>query len=158
MVYFSRATLRFDGACQPNPGEGGGGYVIFNDKNSNDIIRGSYYIGWEYEGWNCTNNIAEYLGLIAALDRLSSSPHGIGHLTIEGDSEIVIKQMKGEYNVNSDQLRPLWHRARDAINYCLNDGTFSSYSFQHIYRQYNEDADGLAREAIRDGDWSWDYY
>ena len=79
-------------------------------------------------------------------------------MTIEGDSEIVIKQMKGEYNVNSDQLRPLWHRARDAINYCLNDGTFSSYSFQHIYRQYNEDADGLAREAIRDGDWSWDYY
>ena len=109
MVYFSRATLRFDGACQPNPGEGGGGYVIFNDKNGNDIITGRTYIGWEYEGWNCTNNIAEYLGLIAALDRLSSSNHQIGHLTIEGDSEIVIRQMKGEYNVRSDQLRPLWN-------------------------------------------------
>ena len=81
MVYFARATLRFDGACQPNPGTGGCGWIIFNDNNGNAILEGQRYMGND-----CTNNVAEYFGLVEALKHLRDSSHHVGCLTIEGDS------------------------------------------------------------------------
>ena len=125
MVYFANATLRFDGACQPNPGEGGCGYEIFNDKNGRTILEGSYYIGDD-----CTSNVAEYFGLIAGLKRLRLSPHHVGHLDIEGDSELVIKQLKGRYHVHSNRLRPLYERVTSLIHAC-EGREFSSYSLGH---------------------------
>ena len=121
MVYFANATLRFDGACQPNPGEGGCGYEIFNDKNGRTILEGSYYIGDD-----CTSNVAEYFGLIAGLKRLRSS-----HLDIEGDSELVIKHLKGRYHVHSS-LRLLYKRVKSLISAC-EGREFSSYSLGHIH-------------------------
>lgn len=113
MVYFARATLRFDGACRPNPGEGGAGYVIFNNNNGNTIIEGQHYVGDD-----CTNNVAEYFGLIEGLKRLRDSPHRVGHLSIQGDSELVINQVTGSYHVNSPRLRPLHSRVRDLLHAC----------------------------------------
>lgn len=153
MVYFARATLRFDGACQPNPGEGGAGYVIFNDNNGNTIVEGQHYVGDD-----CTNNVAEYFGLIEGLKRLRDSSHDIGHLSIEGDSELVINQLRGFYRVNSPRLRPLVQRARQLLNACEGK-VFDSYDFSHIGRDYNARADQLAKDAIQDGqDWSEDNY
>lgn len=153
MVNFSRGTLQFDGACIPNPGEGGGGYVLYNDNNMNIIIKGQYYVGDD-----CTNNVAEYFGLIAGLKRLRESPHHIRHLTIEGDSELVINQLNGTYMVGSPRLRPLHGRAMQLINSCRGR-EFDSVSFSHIYRSENEDADRLAREAVHEErNWSYDGY
>jgi ribonuclease HI len=153
MVYFARATLRFDGACQPNPGEGGAGYEIFNSKNGRTIIQGRHYIGYD-----CTNNVAEYFGLIEGLKHLRRSPHVIGHLDIEGDSELVINQMKGIYRVNSHRLRPLYKRAKELISKC-HEREFDSYDFDHIDREDNSYADSLANDAIQyEDDWSVDNY
>ncbi|KAL9186631.1 hypothetical protein ACHAXT_005869 [Thalassiosira profunda] len=153
MVYFARATLRFDGACQPNPGEGGGGYVIFNDKNGRTIVEGRYYVGGD-----CTNNVAEYFGLIAGLKRLRASPHRVGHLSIEGDSQIVIFQLNGTYSVRSPRLKTLFLKAKSLIRAC--DGReFTSYSFSHIDRSKNENADSQANDAVyHESNWSCDYY
>jgi len=149
MVYFASATLRFDGACQPNPGEGGGGYVVINNKNGRTIVEGRHYVGDD-----CTNNVAEYFGLIAGLKKIKSSPHTIGHLSIEGDSELVINHLRGTYQVRHRRLRPLYLKARGFIN-----NNFDSHSFTHIAREYNKTADELAREAISNQQhWSRDCY
>lgn len=153
MVDFARATLRFDGACQPNPGEGGAGYEIFNDNNGNTIVEGRHYVGYD-----CTNNVAEYFGLIEGLKRLRDSPHEVGHLSIEGDSELVINQLRGHYRVNSPRLRPLLNRVNQLLSACQGR-EFDSYSVEHIDRSYNSRADQLASDAIQEEeDWSRDYY
>lgn len=153
MVYFANATLRFDGSCNPNPGEGGGGYVIFNDKNFNTIIEGYYYVGHD-----CTSNVAEYFGLIAGLKRLRDSPHRIGHLDIEGDSELDINHLNNIYQIRSNRLRPLLLQVRNLISKCKGR-EFDSCSFIHIDRCRNERADKLARDAVyEEQNWSADYY
>lgn len=153
MVYFARATLRFDGACQPNPGEGGCGWEISNDNNGNTILEGLHYVGDD-----CTNNVAEYFGLIQGLKHLRDSPHRIGHLSIEGDSELVINQLNGTYSVHSNRLRPLLTRVRQLLDSC-EGRVFDSYDVAHIDRDYNERADELARDAVNEEqDWSMDHY
>ena len=74
--------------------------MIFNDNNMNTIIEGE---GRYYVGDDCTNNVAEYFGLIAGLKRLRSSPHNIGHLSIEieGDSQLVINHLNYRNNATA---------------------------------------------------------
>ena len=94
---------------------------------------GQYYVGSD-----CSNNVAEYFGLIAGLKRFRETDHYTDHLCIEGDSELVIYQLNGTYSVRSPRLRPL-HRNAD--------------------RRENEEADQLARNAVEEeSDWSIDYY
>ena len=152
MVYFARATLRFDGACSPNPGYGGCGWRIFNDKNGNTILEGRCYLGSD-----CTNNIAEYQGLIHALKHLRSSAHRIGHLDIEGDSEIVIYQLRGTYNVYNQRLKNLNNTVHQQLA-AYQGREFESYSFRHIDRETNWAADGHAKDSLGGDDWEWDYY
>ena len=155
MTYFDRATLRFDGSCAPNPGEGGSGYIIFDHENQDDLIlQGQYYIGKK-----CTNNVAEYFGLIAGLKRLQDSPHQIGHLTIQGDSELAINQLKGTYETKSRRLKPLLRRAQKLLRDLRESGTIKSSSYEHIDRRRNVDADRLANEArSEETNWSKDHY
>jgi ribonuclease HI len=155
MTYFDRATLQFDGSCVPNPGEGGSGYVIFDHGNEDDLI----LQGQRYIGKKCTNNVAEYFGLIAALKRLQDSPHRIGHLTIQGDSELAINQLKGNYNVNSRRLKPLCMRAQKMLRNMRESGTIQSSSYEHIDRRRNVEADRLANGArFEERNWSNDHY
>lgn len=141
MGHYETATLRFDGACQPNPGEGGSGYVL-TDEYGSRILSGQHYIGDE-----CTSNVAEYFGLIEGLKALRDSGHYVGHLNIEGDSELVIKQLQNHYSVRSNRLRPLHNRAKHHLK---TQTGFGSYSISWIDRCYNDDADSLARDAIRE--------
>lgn len=153
MVYFSHATLRFDGSCQPNPGKGGGGYVITNDNNGRTILKGRHYVGDD-----CTNNVAEYFGLIAGIKRLRASPHRVGQLKIEGDSQLVIYHLSGSYQVKSNRLRPLFNKVRSMLG-AYKGREFDSYSFAHIDRSENETANDLARDAVEyAGNWSADFY
>jgi probable phosphoglycerate mutase len=87
-----------------------------------------------------TNNVAEYYGLIAALDYAQS--HSIRALQIESDSELLVKQMRGKYKVKSEDLRPLFERAKKM------SATFDHFAINHVYREQNKDADALANEAM----------
>ena len=143
MPNFNEVTLRFDGSCKPNPGDGGSGYVIFDTNNDKTIIEGHYYVGG-----NCTNNVAEYFGLIAGLKHFQNSPYTADHLNIEGDSELTINQMKGTYRINSHRLKPLFKRVTNLLlKYCRGDSICTSVSFAHIDRRFNVRADALANDA-----------
>ena len=87
-----------------------------------------------------TNNVAEYYGLIAAMDYAQS--HAIRALRVESDSELLVKQMCGEYKVKSEDLRPLFERAKK-----MSQG-FESFKIDHVYREQNREADALANEAL----------
>jgi ribonuclease HI len=78
--------------------------------------------------------------LIAALDYAQA--HGIRALHIESDSELLVKQMRGQYKVKSEELRPLFERAKKM------SAAFDSFDIRHVYREQNREADALANEAL----------
>ena len=122
-----------DGGSRGNPGPAAYG-VIIRDPGGAIVGRLKKYIG------RATNNVAEYYGLTAALDYAQS--HGIRALRIESDSELLVKQMRGQYKVKSEELRPLFERARK-----MSQG-FESFRIDHVYRERNADADALVNEAL----------
>ena len=92
-----------DGGSRGNPGPAAYGVVI-RDPKGDVVARLKKYIGQN------TNNVAEYFGLIAALDYAQT--HGIRALRVESDSELMVKQMRGIYKVKSGDLQPLHERTR----------------------------------------------
>lgn len=95
-------------------------------------------------GYNVSNNQAEYQGLIDGLVYLHNNYISCHGLYVRGDAEIVIRQMEGEYNVNSPNIRPYYDEATDLLGNV--DCQFSS--FRHVSRGKNWEADQLANEAI----------
>jgi ribonuclease HI len=122
-----------DGASRNNPGPAAYGVVI-RDPRGEIVARLKKYIG------RMTNNVAEYYGLIAALDYAQS--HGIRALRVESDSELLVKQMRGHYKVKSADLRPLFERAKKMSQ------ALESFRIDHVYREQNREADTLANEAL----------
>ena len=131
----SAAAHRFnvDGGSRGNPGPAAYGVVIRSPKGE-VVAQLKKYIG------RSSNNVAEYYGLIAALDYAES--HGVRALRVESDSELLVKQMRGEYKVKSPELRPLFERARKMAQ------SFESFRIDHVYREQNAEADALANEAL----------
>jgi ribonuclease HI len=126
-------TLKFDGCSKGNPGLSGAGAVIY--KNNEEIWCSSIYVGNKE-----TNNVAEYNGLVIGLDEALKL--GIKDLLVMGDSELIIKQMKDVYKVNSHNLINLHLKAK-----CLSKG-IGSVKYEHIYRKNNTRADELANAGI----------
>jgi ribonuclease HI len=122
-----------DGGSRGNPGPASYGVVI-RDPRGEVVAKLKKYIG------RMTNNVAEYYGLIAALDYAQS--HSVRSLRIESDSELLVKQMRGLYKVKSEDLRPLFERAHKMSQ------TFESFRIDHVYREQNREADALANEAL----------
>ena len=122
-----------DGGSRGNPGPAAYGVVI-RDGRGEVVAKLKKYIG------RSTNNVAEYYGLIAAMDYAQS--HAIRALRIESDSELLVKQMRGLYKVKSEDLRPLFERAQK-----MSKG-FDSFRIEHVYREQNREADALANEAL----------
>jgi ribonuclease HI len=122
-----------DGGSRGNPGPASYGVVV-RDAQGEIVAKLKKYIG------RATNNVAEYYGLIAALDYAQA--HAIRALHIESDSELLVKQMRGQYKVKSEELRPLFERAKKM------SATFDSFGINHVYREQNQDADALANEAL----------
>ena len=130
------ALLRFDGGCRPNPGWGGCGFVL------QDTISG-WFLAKEsipIESGVVTSNVAEYAGLIHGLR--SAHKNGIRRLKVEGDSNLVIQQMKGNFAVNSYNLRPHHNKAKAL------ESKFQWVTFHHINRCENSEADDLASDAV----------
>ena len=122
-----------DGGSRGNPGPASYGVVI-RDPRGQVVAKLKKYIG------RSTNNVAEYYGLIAALDY--AQQHSIRALRIESDSELLVRQMRGQYKVKSPELRPLYERARKMAQ------TFDLFKIDHVYREHNAEADALANEAL----------
>jgi len=126
-------VLFFDGCCKGNPGPGGAGAVIY--KGGIEV-----WSDFSFVGKNVTNNIAEYTGLILGLNQAVKMK--IKHLTVNGDSQLAIKQMTGIYKVNSENLIELYKTAKQL------EKSFESISYKHIYRKDNKRADELSNDGI----------
>jgi ribonuclease HI len=90
-----------------------------------------------------TNNVAEYYGLLAALD--FATTHGIQALRIRSDSELLVRQMQGRYKVKSEDLKPLHERAS------ILSRQLKYFVIEHVRREQNRDADALANIALDSG-------
>ena len=128
------AILHCDGASKGNPGPAGAGFVL-RTPDGRLIAEDGIPLGV------ATNNVAEYQGLIAGLHEASAQ--GIKDLRIKSDSELLVKQLLGQYRVRSRKLKPLYEAA------CRLMDCFDAVHIQHIPREENTEADKLADEAAR---------
>jgi ribonuclease HI len=122
-------TAYFDGGARGNPGPAGWGAHIVDDAGT--VLseqHGSLGIA--------TNNVAEYHGLIAALQW--AVEHGVTQLTVRGDSQLIVEQMRGNYKVKHEGLRPLYLQARMLVM------QIGDVRFEHVRREQNSDADRLS--------------
>jgi ribonuclease HI len=128
----------FDGLCEPNPGGVATyGFVIKRDGKKIDEGHG---LAGTPKTPQATNNVAEYTGLIKALEWLIAHPQK-GSVTVRGDSDLIIRQVKGEYKVKSALLAPLHRKVQDLA------GELSELTFEWIPRERNADADRLTNLA-----------
>jgi ribonuclease HI len=125
-----------DGGSRGNPGPAGYGAVI-EDSQGRVVARLSEYLGKQ------TNNYAEYSALLAVLDWAIKS--GSKRLRVVSDSELMVKQMKGLYKVKNPGLIPLWEEAKRRA------AKLDRFEMTHTLRGGNQEADGLANEAMDRG-------
>ena len=125
-----------DGGSRGNPGPSGFGAVI-EDPEGSVAARLSDYLGKQ------TNNYAEYAGLLAVLKWAGTN--GVARLRVISDSELMVKQMKGQYRVASPALKPLWEEAKRLA------ARLERFEMRHTLRGGNQEADRLANEAMDRG-------
>jgi len=128
-----RTRLYTDGAARGNPGPAGAGAVILNP-DGHIVAKLGKFLG------DSTNNVAEYMGLILGLKRAKAM--GIKELEVYSDSELLVKQLAGEYQVKADHLRPLHDEAQTLLH------GFSFIQVRHIPREENAQADAMSNRAI----------
>jgi ribonuclease HI len=126
-------VLHFDGCSKGNPGVAGAGAVLYED--GQEIYAKSVFVGE-----NETNNVAEYTGLLIGMQAVAE--RGIRKLVVRGDSQLIIRQMLGEYKVKSPGLLALYQQAKTM------ETNFQSVTYQHIYRDQNARADALSNEGL----------
>lgn len=126
-------TLEFDGGSRGNPGPAGIGVVI-RSQDGTPLVTLGRYIG------RATNNVAEYKALITALQKAKEL--GAKRIHIRGDSELIVKQMRGEYRVKNADLRDLYDEAQSLYH------QFDEAKIEHNYRHKNALADRLANLAM----------
>jgi len=125
-----------DGGARGNPGPAGYG-VRIEDEMGGLITEFNGFLG------SATNNVAEYNGLLAALRY--AREHGHRKVRIKSDSELLVKQMRGEYRVKNPGLQPLFQQARTLAE------DFERIVYEHVRREQNKDADRLANIAMDHG-------
>ena len=126
-------TVEFDGGSRGNPGPAGTGSVV-RAKDGTPLVTLGRFIG------RATNNVAEYKALITALQKAREL--GARRVAIRGDSELVVKQMRGEYKVKNAELRGLYEEAQQLLR------QFDHATIDHNYRHKNALADKLANLAM----------
>ena len=128
-----KAKLSTDGGARGNPGPAAYGYVL--ESEDGDVLAAhGKAIG------RATNNVAEYSGLVAGLAKAAEV--GVRELEVVSDSELLVKQMRGEYKVKNEALRELWEEASDL------EKKFGRVRYTAVRRAHNELADRLVNEAL----------
>jgi len=128
----SNATLHFDGGSRGNPGPAAAAAVL-SDGQGVVLAECSEYLG------EATNNVAEYTGLIIGLKKALEL--GLKRLDIYGDSELIIKQIKGEYRVKNPGMKPLYQEATALL-------TKFEWQITHVLRAENKEADSLVNLTL----------
>lgn len=130
------AVAYTDGGSRGNPGPSGYGVVILGE-NGSPLAELSEFLGMR------TNNVAEYSGLLAALE-FAATNH-LPRLRVVSDSELMVKQIRGQYRVQSPDLRPLYEEAKRRIS------QLQEFQIVHVLRGKNKKADELANKAMDRG-------
>jgi ribonuclease HI len=128
-----KARLSTDGGARGNPGPAAFGYVL-EAEDGHVLAAHGESIG------RATNNVAEYRGLVAGMARAAEL--GVRELEVMSDSELLVKQMQGEYRVKNEALRQLWEEASDL------ERRFAKVRYKAVRRAHNELADRLVNEAL----------
>lgn len=124
--------LRFDGASKGNPGKAGAGAVIY--ENDKEIWTISRYLGKQ------TNNYAECSAMVLGIQEAYNRE--IRNLRVEGDSMLIINQLKGKWQIKNNDLKELHSLIKMKLK------SFNNITYNHIYRKYNTRADELANLSI----------
>lgn len=129
-------VLFADGGSRGNPGPAGAGAVIYDDQGG-ELAALSKFLG------RATNNVAEYQALLLGLEHAKLL--GAGGLTVKLDSELLVRQINGQYRVKSPHLKPLYQKALALLR------NFSPVTIIHVRREQNRRADELANRAMDQG-------
>ena len=133
MQISKKAFLYIDGGARGNPGPAGVGVVIYDDKKKR-VGEFSQFLGV------ATNNIAEYYALLHGLQEVINM--GFEEVVVHTDSELLAKQVKGEFRVKNPDIKRLFVLALHMLK------GFSKYSVSQIKRESNKEADKLVNQAI----------
>jgi len=126
--------IHIDGAAKGNPGPAAIG-LIGHTPEGTVLFECGRYIG------EATNNVAEYTALIEGLELALG--HGIREVRVASDSELLVRQMEGRYQVRKPHLKKLYDRAKALLR------EFEEVEIFHVPREQNAEADGLANQAIK---------
>jgi formyltetrahydrofolate-dependent phosphoribosylglycinamide formyltransferase len=125
-----------DGASRGNPGPAAAAFSL-SSRDGTQLQAKAFFLG------KTTNNVAEYTAVVKALE--AAKQIGTGELTIFSDSELLVRQLNGDYKVKSEQIRPLFRQAVDLL------AQFKNWKVQHITREKNKEADKLVNQALNLG-------
>ncbi len=125
-----------DGGSRGNPGPAAAGYTLA-DSAGTRLQAKAFFLG------QATNNIAEYTGLVKALE--AAKQIGAEQLTVFSDSELLVRQINGQYKVKSELIRPFFRKAISLL------GEFRNWQVRHIPRGKNKEADELVNQALNLG-------
>lgn len=128
-----KLIVNVDGGARGNPGPAAIGAVV-QDPDGEVLEERGERIG------KATNNVAEYRALLLGIERAVEL--GASELELVGDSELIVRQVKGEYKVKDATLRELHAKVKRAL------GGFDRWSIRHVRREHNADADRLVNEAL----------
>lgn len=130
------AVLHCDGASKGNPGPAGIGMVL-------ETADGREVLAWGRAIGKATNNVAEYRALIAGLQQALEL--GVRRITVQSDSQLMVRQINGQYKVKNAGLQPLHAEAKSLLK------RFDEWSIQHVPREENAHADSLADRHAKKG-------
>jgi ribonuclease HI len=128
-----KLTVHVDGGARGNPGPAAIAAVV-TDADGEVVYEAHETIG------RATNNVAEYRALIFGIEKAAEL--GASELELVGDSELVVKQVRGEYRVKDAGLKPLHSAAQKAL------GNFAEWEIRHVKRERNAEADALVNQAL----------
>ena len=126
-----------DGGSRGNPGPAAAGFVLNDAAGGARLQAKAFLIG------RATNNVAEYTALIKVLE--SATQIGAKEVTVHSDSELLVKQINGQYRVKSEKIRPLYEQAVELL------GEFKYWEVRHVLREKNMEADALVNKALDQG-------
>jgi ribonuclease HI len=129
------ATVHIDGAARGNPGPAAFAFVL--ERPGEPVVEHAERMG------TATNNVAEYSALLAALEKAADL--GVTSLRILSDSELLVKQMTGEYRVKHPDLQALYAEAQHLLK------RFAGVTFTHVRREQNKRADQLCNQVLDEG-------
>lgn len=128
-----KLIIHTDGGSRGNPGIAGAGVVI-SEADGPEVFAAGFFLG------KTTNNVAEYTGLVKGLE--AAVELNADEVNVFLDSELLVKQMNGQYKVKSPILKPLYDQAQQLLS------NFKRSKIAHVYREHNSDADSFANQAM----------